>query len=155
LGQGLSIACGHALAGQIDGRDYRVYCMLGDGESDEGQVWEAALFAAHHKLSNLVAIVDANGCQLDGYTADILNLEPMPDKWRAFGWRVIEIDGNDMDQVFEALEAATGDAGGQPVCIVARTVKGKGVSFMENQVEWHGVAPNAEQAAAALAEIGA
>jgi len=154
LGQGLSIACGHALAARLDGRDYRVYCLLGDGEIDEGQVWEAALFAAHHKLANLVAVVDANGVQLDGYTKDILNLEPLADKWRAFGFEVLEIDGNDMTQVFAALDQASTHTGDKPFCIIARTVKGMGVSFMENEVEWHGVAPNREQAAAALAEIG-
>jgi transketolase len=155
LGQGLSIAAGHALAAKLDGRDYKTFCMLGDGEIDEGQVWEAALFAAHQQLDNLIAIVDANGVQLDGYTDDILGLEPLPAKWRAFGWQVIEFDGNDLEQVFMALEQATRNEGSQPVCLISRTVKGKGVSFMENEVEWHGVAPNAEQAAAALAEIGA
>lgn len=155
LGQGLSIAAGHALAGKLDGRDYRVWCLLGDGEIEEGQVWEAALFASHQQLGNLIAIVDANGVQLDGYTRDILNVEPLADKWSAFGWRVIEIDGNDLNQVYAAYETACHVPCSEPTCIVARTVKGKGVSFMENKVDWHGVAPNAEQAAAALAEIGA
>jgi len=154
LGQGLSIACGHALAGKMDGLDYKVYCMMGDGEIDEGQVWEAALFAAHQKLSNLVAIVDANGIQLDGRVEAILGLEPLADKWAAFGWSVIEIDGNDMGQVFDALGRAAANATDQPVCIISRTIKGKGVSFMENGVDWHGVAPTAEEAERALAEIG-
>lgn len=153
LGQGLSIACGHALAGRLDGRDFITYCLLGDGEINEGQVWEAALFAAHQRLERLVAIVDANHIQLDGYTADILDTEPLVDKWRSFGWNVIEIDGNDLAQVFAAYEAAGANLG-RPFCIIARTIKGKGVSFMENSVAWHGVAPDAEQTAAALAEIG-
>lgn len=153
LGQGLSIGVGHALAGRLDGRDYTVWVMLGDGEINEGQVWEAALFAAHHRLDNLVAIVDANGFQLDGATREILDTEPLVDKWRAFGWATVEIDGHDMDAIFEALTFARSHRG-SPFCIVARTVKGKGVSFMENDVEWHGVAPNAEQAAQALAELG-
>lgn len=153
LGQGLSIACGHALAGKLDGRDFRVYCLLGDGEINEGQVWEAALFAAHHRLDNLIAIVDSNRIQLDGYTRDILETEPLPAKWQAFGWYVQEIDGNDLRQVFDAYEVALAHTG-SPVAIVARTIKGKGVSFMEDQVDWHGVAPNDAQAAAALAELG-
>lgn len=152
LGQGLSIACGHAAAGKLDGLDFHVWCLLGDGEINEGQVWEAALFAAHHELDNLIAIVDANRIQLDGRTSDILKTEPLVDKWQAFGWHVIEIDGNDLAQVFAAYEAARAQTG-RPTCIVARTVKGKGVSFMEDKVEWHGVAPNDEQAAAALAEL--
>lgn len=153
LGQGLSIACGHAAAGKLDGLDFHVWCMLGDGEINEGQVWEAALFAAHQKLDNLIAIVDANQIQLDGRTEEILNTEPLVDKWQAFGWHVIEIDGHDLEQIFAAYEAAMSHTG-RPVCIVARTIKGKGVSFMENNVEWHGVAPDAEQTKAALAEIG-
>ncbi|MBI2297466.1 MAG: transketolase [Armatimonadetes bacterium] len=153
LGQGLSIANGHALAGRIDGRAYNVFVRLGDGEIDEGQVWEAALFAAHHSLDNLIAIVDANRIQLDGFTADILNTEPLPEKWRAFGWETVEIDGHDMDAVFAALEQGKAHRE-SPFCIVARTVKGKGVSFMENEPEWHGVAPNADEKARALAEIG-
>lgn len=155
LGQGLSIACGQALAGRLDGRDYRVWCLMGDGEIDEGQVWEAALFAAHQKLGKLIAIVDANGVQLDGYTKDILNIEPLAAKWQAFGWTVREIDGNDLGAVWATYTEAMAYTGDAPFCIIARTVKGKGVSFMENKVDWHGVAPNAEQTAAALAEIGA
>ncbi len=153
LGQGLSIACGHALAGRIDGRGYHVWCMLGDGEINEGQIWEAAMFAAHQGLDNLIAIVDANQIQLDGRCEDILDTEPLPDKWRAFGWRVMEIDGHDVEAVFAAYEEALAHTG-SPICIVARTVKGKGVSFMENEVEWHGVAPNDEETERALAEIG-
>lgn len=154
LGQGLSIACGHALAAKLDGRGYRTWVMLGDGEINEGQVWEAALFAAHQQLDNLIAIIDANRIQLDGFTADILDTEPLPDKWRAFGWQVSEIDGHDLRQVFDAYDEAIAHRG-SPVMIVARTVKGKGVSFMENDVEWHGVAPDAEQTARALAELTA
>ncbi|MCC7494378.1 MAG: transketolase [Fimbriimonadaceae bacterium] len=153
LGQGLSIACGHALAGQLDGAAFRVYCLLGDGEINEGQVWEAALFAAHRRLDNLIAIVDANALQLDGRCTEILNIEPLAAKWTAFGWHVIELDGHDLPAIYAALEEALAHRG-QPTCLVARTVKGKGVSFMENQVEWHGVAPTAEQARQALAEIG-
>lgn len=153
LGQGLSIACGHAAAGKLDGSGYHVWCMLGDGEINEGQVWEAALFAAHHKLDNLIAIVDANGIQLDGYTNEVLNTAPLAAKWQAFGWHVVEIDGNDMEQVFSAFAEAREHVGA-PTCVVAHTVKGKGVSFMENEVEWHGVAPNDDEMKRALAEIG-
>lgn len=152
LGQGLSIACGHAVAGKLDGAGYTVWCLLGDGEINEGQVWEAALFGAHQKLDNLIAIVDANRLQLDGFCDEILNTEPLADKWRAFGWHVIEIDGNDVEQVYAAYTEALGHTG-QPTCVLARTVKGKGVSFMENEVEWHGVAPDDEQTARALAEL--
>lgn len=154
LGQGLSIACGHALAGKLDGRDYHVYCLMGDGEINEGQIWEAALFAAHHQLDNLIGIVDANTEQQCGATRDILQTEPKPAKFEAFGWFVQEIDGHDLDQVFEALQRAV-DHPGSPSCIIARTVKGKGVSFMQNSTDWHGKAPDDEQLERALAELQA
>jgi transketolase len=152
LGQGLSIAFGHALAGKLDGKDYRVYVMIGDGESDEGQIWEAALFGAHHQIDNLVAILDYNKLQLDGRIEDILELAPLADKWRAFNWHVLEIDGHDLPAILDAFAEAERTKG-KPTMIIAHTVKGKGVSFMENDVEWHGVAPNAEQVERALAEL--
>ncbi|MEW6540447.1 MAG: transketolase [Bacillota bacterium] len=154
LGQGLSAANGMALAARLDGRDYRVYVLLGDGECQEGQVWEAAMAAAHYALENLTAIVDFNGLQIDGPVSEVMALEPLPDKWRAFGWHVLEIDGHDFGQILPALEQAR-SAGGRPTAIVARTVKGKGVSFMEHGVDWHGVAPKGDQVARALAELGA
>jgi transketolase len=140
------------LGGKLDGRDYHVYCMVGDGEMNEGQNWEAMLFAAHQGLDNLICIVDSNRVQLDGYTKDILDTEPLPAKFEAFGWHTLEIDGHDMDAVFAALQEAI-DHQGAPVAIIARTVKGKGISFMENEVEWHGVAPDEDQATKALAEL--
>lgn len=152
LGQGLSIGVGHALGGRLDQRDFHVWVVLGDGEINEGQVWEAALFAAHHQLDKLIAIVDANGIQLDGTTEEILSTEPLADKWRSFGWETIEIDGHDLDAVYAAYQQALAHTG-SPFCIIARTVKGKGVSFMEGEVEWHGVAPDDEQTARALAEL--
>ncbi len=153
LGQGLSFAIGQALAARLDGRDYRVYCLLGDGELDEGQVWEAAMAAAHYRLSNLVAIVDRNGVQNDGFVVDIMRTEPLADKWRAFGWRVQEVDGHDVFAVIDALDGTRIETEG-PSVIIARTIKGKGVSFMENTAIWHGKAPNAEERERALQEIG-
>ncbi|MGO0121942.1 transketolase [Desulfothermobacter acidiphilus] len=153
LGQGLSVGVGMALAGRLDGRDYRVYVLLGDGECQEGQVWEAAMAAAHYRLDNLVAILDYNGLQIDGPVSEVMNLEPVADKWRAFGWQVQEIDGHDFGQILEALAAAE-KVKGKPSMIIARTVKGKGVSFMEHQADWHGVAPKPEQAEVALKELG-
>jgi len=153
LGQGLSYSIGQALAGRLDGRDYRVYCLLGDGELDEGQVWEAAMAAAHYSLDSLTAIVDRNRVQNDDFCDNVMRTDPLPDKWRSFGWHVQEVDGHDLSQVIEALERAR-EVRGQPGAIIAHTVKGKGVSFMENNPEWHGKAPNAEQAERALAEIG-
>ena len=152
LGQGLSAASGMALAGKLDGKDYRVYALLGDGEVAEGQVWEAAMAAAHYKLDNLTAILDWNGLQIDGPTASVMNSAPLAEKWRAFGWHVLEVDGHDITALLAAFARAR-DAQGQPTILLARTVKGKGVSFMENQVGWHGNAPNAEQAAQALQEL--
>ncbi len=152
LGQGLAVANGMALAARLDGRDYRVYALLGDGELQEGQVWEAAMAAAHYALENLVAIVDYNGLQIDGPVSEVMAPEPVPDKWRAFGWHVLEIDGHDMRQILAAFAEAR-HTRGQPTAIIARTVKGKGVSFMENEVDWHGVAPKGEQIAQALEEL--
>ena len=152
LGQGLSFGIGVALAGRLDAKDYRVYVLLGDGECDEGQVWEAAMAAAHYKLDNLVGIVDHNGLQIDGWNKDVMNLEPLPDKWRSFGWNVIEVDGHDFAQILAALEQA-GRVKGQPTMIIAHTIKGKGVSFMENNVDFHGKAPSREEAERALKEL--
>ncbi|WP_088188738.1 transketolase [Desulfosporosinus sp. FKA] len=152
LGQGLSVANGMALAGKLDQKDYHVYVLLGDGEVAEGQVWEAAMAAAHYKLDNLTAILDYNGLQIDGPTDSVMSSAPLADKWRAFCWHVIEVDGHDI----EALEKAFAEAKqvkGKPTILIAKTVKGKGVSFMENQVGWHGSAPNAEQAEQALKEL--
>jgi len=152
LGQGLSFGIGMALAGRLDKRDYHVYVLLGDGECEEGQVWEAAMFAPHFQMDNLTAIVDHNGIQLDGRCCDIMGIEPLTDKWRAFNWHVIEIDGHDMKQVLQALKKARGIKG-KPTVIIAHTVKGKGVSFMENNVDFHGKAPNAQQTEQALKEL--
>jgi transketolase len=138
LGQGLSVACGMALAGRLDEKDYTVYCMLGDGEVQEGNIWEGAMFAAHQKLDNLIAILDRNRLQIDGNTEDVMSLEPLEAKWVSFGWEVIPLeDGNDMAQVLRALDRATAIEG-KPGIIIANTVKGKGVSFMEDQVGFHG-----------------
>jgi transketolase len=152
LGQGLSFAIGVALAGRLNAQDYRVYVLLGDGECDEGQVWEAAMAAAHFKVDNLVAVVDNNGLQLDGWNRDIMNLEPFPRKWAAFGWHVIEVNGHDFTQLIDAFEQAK-QIKGQPTVIIAHTVKGKGVSFMENNVDFHGKAPTADQVKIALKEL--
>ncbi len=152
LGQGLSFGIGIALAGRLDFQPYRVHVLLGDGECDEGQVWEAVMAAAHFKTDNLVAIVDHNKQQLDGWTRDIMNLEPLAPKWRSFDWHVIEIDGHDLPQVIAALETAK-QVKGQPTVIIAHTTKGKGVSFMENNPEFHGRAATAEELEKALAEL--
>jgi transketolase len=155
LGQGLSVAVGLALAERVDKRnDYRVYCLLGDGEMQAGQVWEAAMSAGKFGLDNLTAVVDYNKVQLDGHVRDIMDLEPLADKWRAFGWNVIEIDGHDMRGVLDAFAEARA-AKERPSVIIANTVKGKGVSFMEDTHAWHGKAPNAEELSRALAELGA
>ena len=151
LGQGLSAACGMALAGQIDGADYRVYALLGDGECEEGQVWEAAMFASHYGLSHLTAFVDHNGLQIDGPIREVMSPEPLDAKFAAFGWHVQQIDGHDLEQIRQAIAAAALDP--RPSVIIADTVKGKGVSFMENQVGWHGVAPKEAEAEQALAEL--
>jgi transketolase len=154
LGQGLSIAVGYALASRLDGGAYRVYCLIGDGESQEGQIWEAALSAPKYKLDNLVCILDNNKAQIDGFVRDVMPLEPIADKWAAFGWHVIPVDGHDFDQIIDALEEAK-RVKGKPTFILADTVKGKGVSFMEGKVDWHGVAPTAQQAEQAIQEIRA
>lgn len=152
LGQGLSAGLGMALGLRLDGIDTRVFVMLGDGELNEGQVWEAAMAAARFGLHRLVAIVDYNDLQLDGFCHEVMPLEPLAAKWRDFGWQVIEIDGHNFRQILAAFEQAD-QARGRPVVIVARTVKGKGVSFMENQCDWHGLAPDDRQYAAAMAEL--
>jgi transketolase len=154
LGQGLSAANGMALAGKLDHKDFRVYVLIGDGESQEGQIWEAAMLAAHYKLDNLVAFLDHNGLQIDGQITDVMSPEPVDEKWRAFGWHVEVIDGHNMEQIIETL-ARVRIIKGKPVMIVANTVKGKGVSFMENQAGWHGVAPKPEEAEKALAGFDA
>ena len=154
LGQGISAACGMALAGKIRNMDYRVYAILGDGECEEGQVWEAAMFAAHYRLDNLCALVDWNGLQIDGPIKEVIDPTPLDEKFRAFGWHVISIDGHDYDAI-EAAYTEARNVKGQPTMIIATTTKGKGVSFMENQVGWHGKAPNAEQYAQAVAELTA
>jgi len=152
LGQGLSFSVGTALACRLDGRGYRVYVLLGDGECDEGQVWEAAMAAAHFKLDSITAIIDHNQLQLDGWTKDIMNLEPLAEKWRSFGWHTIEIDGHDMGQIIDALEQAK-LVKEQPTAIISLTIKGKGVSFMENNPSFHGKAPTAEEIEKALEEL--
>ena len=154
LGQGISCAVGMALAGKLDGADYRVYTILGDGEISEGQVWEAAMFAAAKKLDNLLVIVDNNNLQIDGTLEEVNSPYPIPEKFAAFGFHVIEIDGNDLEQIAAACaEAKT--IKGKPTCIVQKTIKGKGVSFMEDKCGWHGTAPNAEQYEMAMAELTA
>ena len=153
LGQGLSAANGMALAARLEKRSYRVYAIIGDGESQEGQIWEAAMTAAHYKLDNVCAIVDHNKLQIDGKVGEVKNVEPLKEKWEAFGWKAIELDGHDMAQILDGFEKAKA-AKGMPVVIIAHTVKGKGVSFMENQVEWHGKAPKKEQMELALKELG-
>lgn len=152
LGQGLSFSIGIALASRLDKQSYRVYTLLGDGECDEGQVWEAAMAAPHFKIDNLTAVVDRNGLQIDGWTKDIMNTEPMSEKWRSFGWHVIDVDGHDFKQLIEAFEHAK-TVKRQPTVIVARTVKGKGISYMENNADFHGKAPNAAQLEQALKEL--
>ncbi|MCD8363307.1 MAG: transketolase [Lachnospiraceae bacterium] len=153
LGQGVSAAVGMAIAGKLDGKSYRVYTLLGDGEIQEGQVWEAAMLAAHRKLDNLVVIVDNNGLQIDGKIEDVNSPYPIDKKFEAFNFHVINVaDGNDMDQLRAAFEEAK-TVKGQPTAIIAKTVKGKGVSFMENQASWHGTAPNDEQYAVAMADL--
>ena len=154
LGQGISAASGMALAGKLDGKSYKVYSILGDGEIEEGQVWEAAIFAAHYKLDNLVAIVDNNGLQIDGPITEVCSPEPITDKFSAFGWHVITMDAHDFDSI-DAAFAEAETVTGKPVAIIQKSTKGKGVSFMENQVSWHGTAPNKEQYDTAMAELNA
>ncbi len=152
LGQGISAACGMALAGKIDQAPYRVYALMGDGEQQEGQVWEAAMFAAHYQLDNFIAFLDHNHLQIDGNIEKVLSPEPLDAKWAAFGWQVIPCDGHDLDSIRQALKTAWA-VQGKPCLILAETVKGKGVSFMENQAGWHGQAPKPDQAEQALAEL--
>lgn len=154
LGQGISTAVGMALGGKIDNKDYRVFTVLGDGEIEEGQVWEAAMFAAAKGLDNLVAVVDNNNLQIDGSVAEVNSPYPIPEKFRAFGWNVIEIYGHSFDEIDAAFNAAA-QFKGKPTAIIAKTVKGKDVSFMEDQCSWHGTAPNAEQYEQAMAELNA
>ena len=154
LGQGVSAACGMALAGKLDKRDYRVYSILGDGETEEGQVWEAAMFAAHYNLDNLTIFVDFNGLQIDGDITKVMNPTPLDEKFEAFGWNVITIDAHDYDQIKSAIDKAK-ETKGKPTAVIAKSVKGKGVSFMENNPSWHGVAPNEEEYNKAMAELDA
>ncbi len=154
LGQGISAACGMALAAKHKGMDCRVYALLGDGEIEEGQVWEAMMFAHHYKLDNLCIVIDNNGLQIDGNIADVMSPYPIPEKLRAFGWEVAEIDGHDFDQMEAAFSQAR-QTKGAPFAIVMKTVKGKGVSYMENQVGWHGKAPNDEEYEIAMKELRA
>ncbi|OGO22074.1 MAG: transketolase [Chloroflexi bacterium RBG_16_50_9] len=152
LGQGLSFASGVALAGRLNSQSYRIYALLGDGECDEGQVWEGAMAAAQFRLDSLTAIVDYNGLQLSGCNCNIMSLEPMNQKWAAFGWHVIEVDGHDFTRLLDAFRQAQ-TIKGKPTAIIAHTIKGKGVSFMENNVDFHGKAPNAAEMAIALKEL--
>ena len=152
LGEGLSIGIGMGLADRLDGRPNRTFVMLGDGESQEGQIWEAAMSGAFHKIDNVVAIVDYNGIQLDGFVKDIMEVAPLAEKWRAFGWNAIEIDGHDFAAIRKAFEQADATKG-KPTCVVAHTIKGKGVSFMENNPKFHGAAPTADEMKLALQEL--
>ncbi|MDU2063551.1 MAG: transketolase [Sporomusaceae bacterium] len=152
LGQGLSAANGMALAGRIDQKEYRVYALMGDGELEEGQIWEAAMFAGHYQLDNLTAFVDFNGLQIDGPIEEVMSPLPIAEKWRAFNWNVLEIDGHDLTAIHDALEAAKAYKG-KPTLIVAHTVKGKGVCEMENKADWHGKAPTSEECAKFLAQF--
>ncbi len=151
LGQGLSIAVGMALAGKMDGAEWGVYALLGDGELQEGQVWEAAMAASHYGLDNLVAFVDNNGLQIDGRIVDVMSPEPLADKWRAFGWKVFEVDGHDIAEIHSTLIEAQESP--SPAVIIARTIKGKGVCFMEGEASWHGNAPSEDQCRLALEEL--
>lgn len=153
LGQGLSIANGIALGLRLDKSPSRVYCLLGDGEIQEGQVWEAAMSASHYRLDNLCAFVDMNGLQIDGKCCDVMNIEPVGDKWRAFGWHTIPIDGHDMQAIADALDEAE-KVKGKPCMILAKTVKGKGVSFFEGKVEYHGITPTKQELEIAIKELG-
>ncbi len=152
LGQGLSVAVGMSLAAKLDEKHYRIYCLLGDGEIQEGNIWEAAMAASHYRCDNLCAILDYNGFQIDGEVKDIMNLEPLTDKWRAFGWHTIQIDGHNIVQILTAFDEAE-EIKGSPTIIIAKTIKGKGVSFMENVVDFHGRAPTPEEAERALKEL--
>ena len=152
LGQGFSVACGMALGAKIDKKDYRTYALLGDGESQEGQVWEAITFASHYNLDNLCLIIDNNGLQIDGKVKDVMNIMPYASKLKAFGWNVVSCDGHNFEEIKNAFDKAR-QTKGKPTAIIAQTVKGKGVSFMENQASWHGKAPNEEQYNIAVREL--
>ena len=152
LGQGLSVANGMAIAGKIDNKNYRVYCILGDGEIEEGQVWEAAMAANKYKLDNLCVIIDNNNLQIDGTIEEVMSSYPIDEKFRSFGFEIIKIDGHNIDEILKAFEVAR-NIKGKPTCIIAKTIKGKGISFMENQVGWHGKAPNEEQYKQAIEEL--
>lgn len=152
LGQGLSVALGMSLAAKIDKKDYRTYCVLGDGEIQEGNVWEAAMAAAHYKCDNLCAILDYNGFQIDGRVSEVMAVEPLAEKWRSFGWHVIEIDGHNMANIYKAFETAK-KIKEKPTMIIAKTIKGKGVSFMENVVDFHGRAPSSQESELAVKEL--
>jgi transketolase len=152
LGQGLSIANGIALAGRLDKSDSRVYCLMGDGETNEGQVWEAVMTAAHYKLDKICAIIDFNGLQIDGFCCDVMDMGPYLHKWLDFGWNAIETDGHDIEKIMDALDEAE-KTKGKPAVIVAHTIKGKGVTFIENKVEWHGIAPKKEEYEKAVKEL--
>lgn len=154
LGQGLSVALGMSLAAKIDKKDYRTYCVLGDGEIQEGNIWEAAMAAAHYKCDNLCAILDYNGFQIDGRVSDVMGIEPLAEKWRSFGWHVIEIDGHNMANIYKAFETAK-KIKEKPTMIIAKTIKGKGVSFMENVVDFHGRAPSLQESDLAVKELNA
>jgi len=152
LGQGLSFANGIALAAKIDKKPYKVYVLLGDGESQEGQVWEAAMTSAHYKLDNVIGILDNNNLQIDGFNDDVKSIKPIKEKWESFGWHVIEIDGHDFDQIKQALDSAD-KIKGKPIMILAHTIKGKGVCCMENKAEWHGKACTQDQLKECLKEL--
>jgi len=152
LGQGLSCAVGMALGAKLDNSDAKVFAILGDGECDEGQIWEAAMSARHYKLDNLIAIVDLNGLQIDGFTKDVMDTSALAEKWKSFGWKVFEIDGHDLDILEETIKKGI-SVKGSPVCIVASTTKGKGVTFMENICAWHGTAPSEEDREKAICDI--
>jgi len=153
LGQGLSVCCGTALGSRMDGNPRRVYCVMGDGEQQEGQIWEAAMFAAHYKLDNLCGVIDYNRKQIDGDVQDVMGIAPLADKWRAFGWQVLTCDGHDVASVMGAFDEARATKG-KPSVVLAKTVMGKGVSYMEDDYRWHGVPPSVEQAEKALVELG-
>lgn len=152
LGQGLSAANGMALAARVMGKDYRVYVVMGDGETQEGQIWEAAMTSSHYRLDNLTAFLDYNGLQIDGPCAEVKSPLPLAEKWQAFGWEVMEIDGHNIKEIWEACQKAL-TVKGKPTMVICRTIKGRGVSFMENMVDWHGKAPNREQVEKALSEL--
>ena len=152
LGQGLSVANGMAIAAKFDKKDHKIYVILGDGEVQEGQIWEAAMSSAHYKLDNVIAILDFNGLQIDGSNEEVMNINPIDEKFAAFGWHVIKIDGHDLEAISNAVDEAK-KVLGKPSVIIAKTFKGKGVSFMENNADWHGTAPNEDQRKAAIAEL--